>query len=45
VAAQLFLSHRTVAYHLHNVYRKLGLASRTELARIEFQGELQTPLG
>jgi DNA-binding CsgD family transcriptional regulator len=32
VAAELFLSHRTVAYHLASVYRKLGVSSRTALA-------------
>jgi DNA-binding NarL/FixJ family response regulator len=32
VAATLFLSDRTVEYHLSAVYRKLGVRSRTELA-------------
>ena len=32
IAAQLFLSARTVGYHLYNAYPKLGVAGRGELA-------------
>lgn len=32
VAASLFLSQKTIEYHLHNVYRKLDVRSRAQLA-------------
>ena len=31
-AAAMFLSPKTIEYHLRNVYRKLGVRSRAELA-------------
>ena len=32
IAAKLFIARGTVKMHLSNVYRKLGVANRTELA-------------
>jgi DNA-binding CsgD family transcriptional regulator len=34
IAEQTFVSVNTVAFHLRNIYRKLGIASRVQLARV-----------
>ncbi|WP_434097541.1 LuxR C-terminal-related transcriptional regulator [Streptomyces viridosporus] len=34
MAAQLFLSRRTVEHHVYKAYPKLGVGSRRELARL-----------
>ena len=39
VAAQLFLSPRTIDAHLRNVFSKLGIKSRTQLARVALGDE------
>lgn len=35
-AAQLFLSPKTIEFHLSNIYRKLGIRSRAQLVRTVF---------
>jgi DNA-binding CsgD family transcriptional regulator len=41
VAAELFLSPKTIEFHLGRVYRKLGIHSRTELATLVAEGRLE----
>ena len=45
VAAALFISPRTVDAHLSRIYRKLGLRSRSELAKLVAEGRLEDGLG
>jgi DNA-binding CsgD family transcriptional regulator len=42
IGARLFISPRTVEYHLHKVYGKLGISSRTELRLVLADGERET---
>ncbi|CCH33544.1 LuxR C-terminal-related transcriptional regulator [Actinosynnema sp. NPDC047251] len=39
VARQLFLSPHTVNYHLRGIFKKLGICSRVELARLALEQE------
>lgn len=37
VAERLFCSHHTVDFHLRQIFRKLGIGSRVELARLALE--------
>ena len=43
VAAELYLSPKTIEFHLGRVYRKLGIHSRAELATLVAGGALEQP--
>ena len=45
IAKQLWLAEQTVKFHLTNIYRKLGVATRTEAVRHAYaHGMLESPL-
>ena len=41
VAAELFLSPKTISFHLGHIYRKLAIHSRAELATLVAAGRLE----
>jgi DNA-binding NarL/FixJ family response regulator len=43
IASQLYMSSRTVEYHLHKVFAKLGISSRNQLRGVLAKGSEQHP--
>ena len=44
VAAQLFLSPRTIEFHLRHVFAKVGITSRSQLAGFDLDGAVDQPV-
>jgi DNA-binding CsgD family transcriptional regulator len=43
IASRLFVTHKTVEYHLRSIYRKLGIRSRSELTGIYLAEQSSRP--
>ena len=44
IGRELWLSQQTVKFHLTNIYRKLGVANRTEAARVAMERGPRQPV-